>query len=71
MDATEPVVLPEDRLWRADEVAYFLGVPLSTLYTWKWENRGPACRKVGKRLRYRAEDVRAWVETCESAGGGS
>jgi hypothetical protein len=47
MDVPEPMVLPEDRLRRADEVAYFLGVLLQTLYTWKWENRGPACRKVG------------------------
>ena len=43
----------------------------SGVLMWKWENRGPACRKVGKRLRYRAQDVRAWVETCETAGGGS
>ncbi len=59
MDGQKPVLLPEDRLWSPQEVAYFLGVPVQTLYTWKWEGRGPACRKIGKRLRYRAEDVRA------------
>jgi len=61
----ETIELPEDRLWTAKEVAYFLGVPVQTLYAWKCENRGPACRRVGRFLRYRPADVQAWVESCD------
>lgn len=53
--------LPEDRLWSVDDVAYFLGVPKTTLYMWRTEDKGPAARRVGRWLRYRPEDVHAWV----------
>ncbi len=53
---------PTDRLWSVSEVSYYLGVPVGTLYLWRSEGRGPASRRVGRHLRYRAEDVKAWVE---------
>lgn len=53
--------LTDDRLWSVEEVAYYLGVPKATLYMWRTEDRGPAGRRVGRWLRYRPEDVRAWV----------
>jgi excisionase family DNA binding protein len=51
-----------DRLWTVEEVSYYLGVPANTLYLWRSEGRGPASRRVGRHLRYRSEDVKAWVE---------
>lgn len=56
---------PQDRLWSVDEVSYYLGVPVNTLYLWRSEGRGPASRRVGRHLRYRAEDVKAWVAGLE------
>jgi excisionase family DNA binding protein len=50
------------RLLRADEVAEFLGVPLKTLYQWRYKGVGPAGVRVGRHLRYRVVDVEAWVE---------
>lgn len=53
--------LPEDRLWSVMDVAYFLAVPVQTVYSWRGQGRGPKGRLVGRRLRYRPEDVREWV----------
>ncbi len=53
--------LAEDRLWSVQDVSYYLGVPVPTVYAWRSAGTGPPGRRVGKRLRYRPEDVRAWV----------
>jgi excisionase family DNA binding protein len=49
-------------LWTVQEVAEYLRVPVQTLYSWRMQGRGPRSRKIGKYLRYRAEDVTAWLE---------
>jgi len=51
-----------ERLWTANDVADYLGVPIKTLYRWRTVGYGPQGRRVGKHLRYRATDVVAWVE---------
>ena len=56
----ETRVLPEDRLWTVEDVAYYLGVPVQTVYWWRSAGKGPPGRRVGKRVRYRAEDVKEW-----------
>jgi len=43
------------------EVAAFLGVPVKTLYQWKYRGIGPNVHKVGRHLRYRWPEVDAWV----------
>ena len=48
-------------LMTVDEVSDFLRVPVHTLYRWRGNGYGPAGRKIGKHLRYRPEDVDAWV----------
>ncbi len=50
-----------DRLWSVQDVSAYLGVPVNTLYAWRSEKRGPDGRRMGRYLRYRPEDVRAWV----------
>lgn len=56
----------KDRLWTPEDVsAYLGGVPVSTLYQWRYKGIGPKSRRVGRYLRYRPEDVRAWVENQE------
>jgi DNA-binding transcriptional MerR regulator len=49
-------------LWTVADVAIFLGVPVHTLYGWRTKAYGPAARRIGKHLRYRPDDVRAWVD---------
>ncbi len=53
--------LPENRLWTVDEAAYFLNIPVKTLYQWKWLGEGPPVRKMGRHLRYDPAKLRAWV----------
>lgn len=53
---------PDDRLWSVQDVSYSLGIPVGTLYQWKVHRKGPPCRRIGRYLRYRPADVRAWVD---------
>jgi excisionase family DNA binding protein len=43
------------------EVAAFLRVPPGTLYRWRYVGVGPPAYRVGKHLRFRWEDVEAWL----------
>ena len=36
--------IPRDRLWSVEEVSYYLGVQVGTLYSWRVQRRG---RRVG------------------------
>ncbi|MCL2090683.1 MAG: helix-turn-helix domain-containing protein [Micrococcales bacterium] len=49
-------------LWTVEDTAAYLGVPPKTLYTWRHTRKGPPGRRVGKYVRYRPEDVRAWFD---------
>lgn len=50
-----------DRLWTVEDVSTYLGVPVKTLYQWKWRGEGPPVRKIGRHLRYDPATVRAWA----------
>lgn len=52
---------PADRLWTVHDTAAYLGVPVQTLYRWRYLNVGPKAYRVGRHLRYLPEQVRAWV----------
>lgn len=49
-------------LWSVQEVSAFLGVPVGTLYQWRYRRIGPRAARVGRHLRYRPADVRAWLD---------
>ncbi|MEA2435265.1 MAG: hypothetical protein QOG54_2722 [Actinomycetota bacterium] len=51
------------RLLSTQEVARILVVPVTTLYTWRYQGTGPKAYRVGKHLRYRLSDVEEWLET--------
>jgi excisionase family DNA binding protein len=51
-----------DRLWTVDDVSRYLGVPVKTLYQWKWRGEGPPVRKIGRHLRYDPAKLLAWVD---------
>lgn len=50
-----------DRLWAPEDVARFLGVPVSTLYRWRYLGTGPKAARVGRHLRYLPADVMTWL----------
>lgn len=54
-------------LWSVDELAAYLGVPAQTIYGWRSAGTGPPGRLIGRRLRYRPEDVAAWVAALPTA----
>lgn len=48
-------------MWTVEEVSAYLGVPVKTLYQWKWRGEGPPVRKIGRHLRYDPAAVQAWA----------
>lgn len=50
------------RLLTIGELAAYLSVPVSTLYVWRTNGDGPRGMKVGRHVRYRPEDVEAWLD---------
>lgn len=56
-----------DRLWTPEEVAHFLGVPVHTLYRWRYLGTGPKAGRVGRHLRYLPADVMAWFRKQQAA----
>jgi excisionase family DNA binding protein len=54
MAAMEALLAPE-------EVARFLGIPLKTLYQWRYKGVGPRGLRIGRHVRYRPADVDAWL----------
>ena len=55
-----------EALWTPADVSAYLGVPVETLYQWRYFGTGPRAARVGKHLRYDPTDVRAWVESQKS-----
>lgn len=45
-----------------EQVSGYLGVPLGTLANWRYQGRGPAYLRVGRHVRYRTQDVTAWID---------
>jgi predicted DNA-binding transcriptional regulator AlpA len=59
-----------DRLLTPTTVAARLGLELATLKEWRCTGRGPAFVKFGGgAVRYRAEDVTAWLAERSRTGG--
>ena len=45
-----------DRLLTVEDLADWLGVPVATVYAWRYRRSGPPSYKVGRHLRYRRSD---------------
>jgi predicted DNA-binding transcriptional regulator AlpA len=56
-----------DRTWTTGEVATFLGVPVATLYQWRYLGTGPKAARIGRHLRYLPADVLAWFRDQQDA----
>jgi predicted DNA-binding transcriptional regulator AlpA len=60
--APETTLPATSRLWTAQDVAGYLGVPLATLYQWRYLGTGPSAYRVGRHLRYEPAAVQAWLD---------
>jgi excisionase family DNA binding protein len=52
-----------DRLLSIPELADYLGVPIATIYRWRYMRDGPVGYRVGRHVRYRLSDVERWLDT--------
>jgi predicted DNA-binding transcriptional regulator AlpA len=61
---------PPDRLISTEEAAAILDLKPGTLATWRVRRFGPSFVRLGKAVRYRESDVRAFVSaaTIQTAG---
>ncbi|MFE9368172.1 helix-turn-helix transcriptional regulator [Streptomyces sp. NPDC006711] len=59
---------PRGPLATPAEVADYLGVPVKTLYQWKYRGIGPNVHKVGRHLRYRWHEVDTWLNAQTTYG---
>lgn len=57
-----------DRLWTVHDMSAFLGVPVATLYQWRYMRVGPPAYRVGRHIRYDPAAVRAWLDTQDACG---
>jgi hypothetical protein len=51
----------EKSLASPTDLSEYLGVPPRTLQQWRWRKTGPRWTKVGRRVRYRWDDVDRWL----------
>lgn len=58
---THGTATPE-RLWSTAQLAEYLGVPVKTIHQWRYMQKGPRGFRVGRHLRFRPADVRAWED---------
>ena len=54
-----------EKLWSAQELAEFLGLPIQTIYQWRKRNYGPPGRRMGKHIRYRRSEVERWIDSLD------
>jgi predicted DNA-binding transcriptional regulator AlpA len=54
------------RLLNERQVADSCAISVLTLRKWRGEGRGPRYVKIGALVRYRPEDVDAWIQSHES-----
>ena len=55
--------MPNEHLLTPKDLSTMLGIPLSTLYNWRYTGYGPPALKIGRHLRYRLTDITCWLET--------
>ncbi len=51
-----------ERLLTVEDLAEYLGVPVATLYAWRYRRQGPPGFRVGRHVRFRRSDVDDWIE---------
>jgi excisionase family DNA binding protein len=49
------------RLLTTIEVANWLGIPVSTIYRWQYVGTGPPAIRIGRHLRFDADDLEHWI----------
>ena len=45
-----------------EDLAQYLGVPVTTIYDWRVDGKGPCGVRVGRHVRFTRSDVLAWIQ---------
>ena len=54
-----------------EDLAEYLGVPVTTIYDWRVDGKGPRGVRVGRHVKFTRSDVLAWIDAQrESRPGG-
>lgn len=59
----EPTTHPEPDLLTITEAADLLRAPVATLRYWRHLHVGPPSFRLGRRVLYRRDDLRAWIDS--------
>ena len=51
-----------DPLLSIENLAEYLGVPVTTIYDWRVDGKGPCGVRVGRHLKFTVSDVLAWID---------
>ena len=51
-----------DQLLTVQVLAEYLGVPVATIYAWRYRRQGPPGFRVGRHLRFRLSAVEEWID---------
>jgi excisionase family DNA binding protein len=57
-----------DRLLGPQELAAYLGIPVATVYGWRYRGSGPPGMRIGRHLRYRWSDLQTWLTAQTTTG---
>jgi predicted DNA-binding transcriptional regulator AlpA len=58
-----------DSLLSEHDVARVIGLSVASVRRWRLLRQGPKFLKLHSAVRYRAEDLKAWLESRPSGGG--
>jgi predicted DNA-binding transcriptional regulator AlpA len=58
-----------ERLLSEHEVARITGLSVASVRRWRLLRQGPKYIKIGAAVRYKPEDIAAWLETRPTGGG--
>ena len=61
----------EPELLTISEAAELVRAPVATLRYWRHLGRGPRSFRLGRRVLYRRDDLRAWIDTQHDQPSGS
>lgn len=51
------------------DVARITGLSVASVRRWRHLRQGPKYYKIGAAVRYKPEDIAAWIESCPHGGG--
>ncbi len=59
---SESTSVTVETLLTIEALSRMLGVPVPTIYAWRYRGEGPRGYKLGRHVRYRLSDVNKWLE---------